>query len=52
MKDIVVTMKKDAYDFYMNCDNPFKDRKQLIEYLNCTGNYLGNVVDIAIEKEE
>lgn len=51
MREIVVSMTRSAYREYMKKDGGFKDRRQLISYLNKTGGYLGTVVEINVEED-
>ena len=51
MSEISVTMTRSAYREYMKKDGGFKSRKQLIDYLNQVGGYIGTVVDITVEDD-
>lgn len=48
---ISVSMSRKAYNLYMKRKDGFKSRKQLIDYLNKTGGYLGTVTDIIVEAD-
>lgn len=48
MREIVVTMSRAAYDSYMT-RGKLKSKKDLINYLNETGHYMGTVVDVHVE---
>lgn len=55
MGDITVTMSRAAYSYYMKSRKDggggLKDKRDLIKYLNETGNYRGNVVDIHVDAD-
>lgn len=55
MSDITVTMSRAAYAYYLKSRKDggggCKDKQELIRYLNNTGRYLGNVVDIHVEAD-
>ena len=55
MKDIKVTMSRAAYSYYMKSRKEggggIKNKQELIEYLNKTGGFRGNVTDIIVEAD-
>ena len=48
MNEIVVTMSRAAYEYYMT-HGKLKSKEALIQYLNNTGNYRGTVVDVHVD---
>jgi len=56
MDYITVTMTRDAYSKYLRPVKEggagFKDKSQLIKYLNDIGGYLGRVTNVVVEEEQ
>lgn len=55
MGDIAVTMSRAAYAYYLKSRKDggggLRDKQELVKYLNDTGRYRGNVVDVHVEAD-